>query len=296
MSGPFLDSGQRVTELRSTNIDSRTVSGFGDEWTAFDQTELDGREYERLFESYFAIFPFDRLPADAEGFDLGCGSGRWAAGVAPQVGLLHCIDPSEKALSVAKRRLRFSANVQFHLAAADSIPLPDASQDFGYSLGVLHHIPDTARALEDCVRKLKPGAPFLVYLYYALDGRPSWYRGLWRMTDFVRRLVFRLPFQARKGVTTAIAATVYWPLARSARLAEAAGADVSAFPLASYRESSFYSMRTDALDRFGTRLEQRFTRSQIERMMRAAGLSDIKFSNRPPFWVACGTRNTSINS
>jgi 2-polyprenyl-3-methyl-5-hydroxy-6-metoxy-1,4-benzoquinol methylase len=32
-------------------------------------------------------------------------------------------------------------------------------------LGVLHHIPDTAAAMRDCVRKLKLGAPFLFYLY-----------------------------------------------------------------------------------------------------------------------------------
>jgi len=169
----FSPLGQRVTDLQSENIDSRTVSGFGEEWAAFDQSKLTGAEYERLFQSYFSLFPFETLPSGATGFDLGCGSGRWALGVAPRVGLLHCIDPSEKALSVAKHRLSHCSNVRFHLAASDSIPLQDESQDFGYSLGVLHHVPDTQRALEDCVRKLKPGAPFLVYLYYALDGRPA---------------------------------------------------------------------------------------------------------------------------
>ena len=58
----------------------------------------------------------------------------------------------------------------------------------------------------------------------------------------------------------------------------------------SNRTASFYTMRTDALDRFGTRLEHRFTRDEIERMMTDAGLTDITFSDRPPFWVACGRR------
>jgi hypothetical protein len=49
-------------------------------------------------------------------------------------------------------------------------------------------------------------------------------------------------------------------------------------------------MRTDALDRFGTRLEQRFSRTQIEQMMITAGLKDIRFSEREPFWVACGIK------
>jgi hypothetical protein len=49
-------------------------------------------------------------------------------------------------------------------------------------------------------------------------------------------------------------------------------------------------MRTDALDRFGTRLEQRFTRAEIEVMMRRAGLTDIRFSETEPYWVACGRK------
>jgi SAM-dependent methyltransferase len=272
------------------NIDRETVEGFGQEWSAFDQTALSPEEQQQLFDRYFAIFPFEDLPADAEGFDLGCGSGRWAALVAPRVGTLHCIDPAEAALAVARKRLADLPNVRFHCAASDSIPLDDGSQDFGYSLGVLHHIPDTRRALADCIAKLKPGAPFLLYLYYALDDRPAWFRALWRASDIVRGGLARLPFAARKAVTSAIAAGVYWPLARLARSGAARGRDVSSWPLSAYRDLSFYTMRTDALDRFGTRLEQRFTRGQIEQMMTDVGLIDIRFSDREPYWVACGIK------
>ena len=274
------------------NIDLATVEGFGAEWGAFDQSGLKDREYDATFYAYFGIFPFAELPPDAEGFDLGCGSGRWAARVVEHVGILHCIDPSVQALEVAKRRLGNQPKARFHLAAADSIPLEDASQDFGYSLGVLHHIPDTRSALADCVRKLKPGAPFLVYLYYKLDGRPPWFRALWRVTDVFRRGISRLPFAMRRTVTDVIAAVVYWPLVRSARLGERLGIDVSNLPLSAYRHNSFYTLRTDALDRFGTRLEQRFSRPEIEEMMRAVGLEGIQFSDRPPFWVACGRKRT----
>ena len=272
------------------NIDRETVRGFGEEWAAFDQSKLVGREYEKLFHGYFGIFGFADLPEQAEGFDLGCGSGRWAAGVAPKVGRLHCIDPSEQALAVARRRLAAVPNVDFHLASAESIPLPSASQDFAYSLGVLHHVPDTAAALAAAVGKLKPGAPFLLYLYYKLDDRPAWFRGLWRATDLARRVIAGMPFGLRKAVTTVIAATVYWPLARTSYLAEKAGLEVSGVPLSPYRYRSFYSMRTDALDRFGTRLEQRFSRNEIEAMMAEAGLRDIRFSDAPPYWVACGVK------
>lgn len=270
------------------NIDTETVAGFGEEWAKFDQTAMDYDEWAHHFDGYFSLFPFDRLAPDAQGFDLGCGSGRWAAGVAPRVGHLHCIDPAERALDVARRRLADAPNVTFHLAGVDELPFADESQDFGYSLGVLHHIPDTAGAMKSAVRKLKPGAPFLVYLYYAFDQRPLWFRALWRATDGVRRVVSRLPFGPRSAVTGAIAATVYWPAAKTARVAERLGLDVDHLPLSSYRNYSFYTMRTDALDRFGTRLEQRFTKSQIAAMMEKAGLENIRFRDGVPYWVAIG--------
>jgi ubiquinone/menaquinone biosynthesis C-methylase UbiE len=95
---------------------------------------------------------------------MGCGSGRWAKQVLPRVGLLNCIDPSTDALSVAKPNLSGYTNVRFLQATTETVPLRAESQDFGYSLGVLHHVPDTQSTMDSCV-KLKPGAPFLLYLY-----------------------------------------------------------------------------------------------------------------------------------
>ena len=64
---------------------------------------------DSAFDSYFHIFPFDDLAA-AEGFDMGCGSGRWAKFVAPKVGFLNCIDPSDEALEQAKLNLESAKN------------------------------------------------------------------------------------------------------------------------------------------------------------------------------------------
>lgn len=271
------------------NLDPATVAGFGEEWAAFDQAALGEDENRRLFEQYFSLLPLERL-RDGEGFDLGCGSGRWALLVAPHVARLHCIDPSAKALDVCRRKLAGVENAEFHLAGAQDIPLPDASQDFGYSLGVLHHIPDTEAALKQCVAKLRPGAPFLLYLYYRFDNRPGWFRALWQISDLARRAVARLPFRLRRAAAEIIAASIYLPLARLARTSQRLGADVSNWPLSHYRDVSFYTMRTDALDRFGTRLEHRFSRVETEAMMRRCGLADIRFAEEPPFWVAVGTK------
>jgi len=270
------------------NLDAAVVSDFGAEWSRFDQSGMSDAELRAAFDRYFAVFPWDRLPTDAAGFDLGCGSGRWASLAAPRVGALHCIDAADAALNVAREKLAGLDNVQFHNASVDAIPLADGSMDFGYSLGVLHHVPDTQAGISSCTAKLKPGAPMLLYLYYALDGKPGLYRAIWKLSDAVRTGVATLPRPLKFAACQLLAATVYWPLARTAWLLEKLGAKVDNLPLSDYRHNSFYSMRTDALDRFGTRLEQRFTRVQIEAMMTAAGLTDIRFHEGAPYWCAVG--------
>ena len=274
---------------QEANIREEVVDGFGEEWKKFDQSELSKEELEFIGEEYFGIFPWKMLPENAVGFDLGCGSGRWAKLVAPRVGHLHCIDPSI-AIEVAKKNLSANSNCSFHRNGVDDIPLEDNSMDFGYSLGVLHHIPDTSAGMKACVKKIKPGAPFLVYLYYAFDNQPFWFRAIWKASDLFRRMISIMPFPLRFVSSQLIAVLVYFPLAKLSRLVEILGGKVHSFPLSAYRFKSFYTMRTDALDRFGTRLEHRYTRIQIQKMMEDSGLEKIVFSDSIPFWVAVGIK------
>ncbi|MFN3348151.1 class I SAM-dependent methyltransferase [Pseudorhodoplanes sp.] len=283
-----------MSQNPSSNVDERVAKGFGDEWSTFRQSEDDLTPAQRqaIFENYFSIFPWTALPDDGGiGLDAGCGSGRWSMGVAPRVKHLHALDASADALSVARQNLARFHNVTFHHASVGNIPLSDRSLDFAFSLGVLHHVPDTQAAIEAIAAKLKPGAPFLVYLYYAFDNRPAWFRGLWAVSDVIRRAVSRMPHAVRLAVSQAIAALVYWPLTRLALIVEKSGKSPDAIPLSWYRDKSFYVMRTDAYDRFCTRLEQRFTRAQIAEMLTRAGFRDIRFSEREPFWCAVGIRN-----
>jgi hypothetical protein len=151
-------------------------------------------------------------------------------------------------------------------------------------------LPDTAAAIKDCVSKLKSGAPFLIYLYYAFDNRPKWFTFIWKCSDIFRRVISKMPFIIKYPLSNIIAAIVYYPLSRITLLIEKMGMDVSNVPLTEYRAKSFYAMRTDALDRFGTRLENRFTQVQIKIMMEDAGLTNVKFSDIAPYWCAIGTK------
>lgn len=278
------------------NADDAVVSDFGAEWSRFTQESLSDAERRAIFESYFAIFPWQSLPPAPAGADVGCGSGRWAALVAPRVATLHCVDASGAALAVARQNLSNVENVVFHHASVGELPFPPASLDFAYSLGVLHHVPDPHAAVRSVVRCLKPGAPLLLYLYYAFDNRPAWFRALWRASNAVRVGISRMPGGVKQVACELIAAGVYWPLARSGAILDRFSAMPAAWPLAAYRHRSFYVMRTDALDRFGTRLEHRFTRAQIQDMMEAAGLSRISFSPSLPYWCVVGFRDAPAGS
>lgn len=269
------------------NIDFKTVESFGDEWLKYDQSGMEENESVQLFKRYFSIFPWNKLPKNSKGFDMGCGSGRWAKFLANKVGHLHCIDPSE-AIKVAKNKLRKFKNITFHQKSLDNISLKNGSMDFGYSLGVLHHVPNTQKAIKSCSKLLKPGAPLLIYIYYNFDNRPLWFKYLWKFTNLIRFIICRLPKFLKFLFCDLIAISIYFPLARIALMTETIGINLENFPLNSYRHTSFYVMRTDARDRFGTPLEKRFSKKEIFIMMNKAGLERIKFSNLVPFWTAVG--------
>ena len=271
------------------NLDKKTVKSFGDEWAHFDQSGMSNKEAYKIFKSYFSIFPFDKLSKSAEGFDMGCGSGRWAKFVAPKVGLLHCVDPSI-AIKVAQKNLKKFKNINYHKKSLDKSGLKEKSQDFGYSLGVLHHVPNTKLAINSCVKLLKPGAPFLLYIYYSFDNRPTWFKFVWMISNLLRLVINRLPKFFNFLICDIIAIFIYYPIARFILLIKKIGIDFKNFPLYSYHSRSFYVMRTDSRDRFGTPLEKRFTKKQILKMMKESGLEKIKFKNSIPFWTAMGLK------
>lgn len=270
------------------NLDERTVAHFGEEWETFPQErgwEKPG-SLQKLFDSYFAPLPKGALNDSVVAGDFGAGSGRWAAIVATRVAHLYVIEPSPLAMNVARSHLRELTNVTYVEEPIGGPSMPVGSLDLAYSLGVIHHIPDPLQALKDIRETLKPRGWFVGYLYYALDDRPRWYRLLWRLSDLLRSRISRMPRARRVLVTDLLACLVYWPLARFARLLGTFGVRASPLPLSEYSDKSFYVMRNDALDRFGTPLEQRFTQAQIRALLAEAGydVETLVFSPDPPYW------------
>lgn len=277
--------------MNKKNFDQDIVDDFGDEWEAYDYSSNDSEELEKQFLKYFSVFPWSKV-TNGVGVDLGCGTGRWAKFVAEKVALLICLDASNKVVQVAKKNTIENENCHVIKGRIDDLPFLDSSLDFAYSLGVLHHLPDTLDAIKKCTKKLKPGAPFLLYLYYAFDNRPIWYLFVWKLSDFFRKIISSSPFYIKYPLSVIIALTIYFPLARLSLLLEKINFDITNIPLSHYRSKSFYMLRTDALDRFGTKVERRFTKKQIKIMMENADLVNIKFANNEPYWCVVGIKST----
>ena len=218
----------------AANLDRATVGDFGREWRRFDQDAVGDAELLQLFQEYFAVFPWDSLPEDATGFDAGCGSGRWAALVAPRVGHLDCVDASAEAWRSPEGNSPGQANVSL----PRSLPRCHAARrrQHGFRLQPWRaaSLADPLAGLPDCVRKLKPGAPMLIYIYYAFDNRPAWFRLLWLASDYLRRAVAKAPFQLKSMIAELFVATIYLQLARSEALRAISGLNVTNWPLSAY--------------------------------------------------------------
>ena len=276
--------------IKKNNIREKVIKDFGLEWQRFDQSDryFKSSESKKIFNKYFDIFPFKKININSIGMDLGCGSGRWAKYIAPKVKKLILVDPSKKALDIAKKNLYEINNVVFYCNDIDLLPVENNSLDFTYSLGVLHHLPDTQKAIKNISVKLKKNAPLLLYLYYSLDNRSFIYKFIWKITNIMRIIISNLPVKLKNIICDILALIIYFPLARLSLLLNLIKINYNFLPLSFYKDKSFYTMRTDCLDRFGTKLEKRFSLKEIKEMMENAGFINIINSDKEPYWCVVG--------
>jgi len=274
---------------KDQNLDQQVIDSFGHEWSAFDYAES---ETDDALDTQFSAYctPIDLTQFNSKSSvaaDFGAGSGRWASRLLPHFSLVYALEPSDGANTVLKNKFASEPRIKILRETVGANSIPDGSLDLAMSLGVLHHIPDTGLAIKNVASKIKVGGVFLCYLYYNLENKPVFYRGLFWASNSLRWVISRLPHSMRRLIAQMIAGAIYFPLARTARILGNIGRDVSNFPLHHYANMPFVMLQNDALDRFGTRLEQRFSKKQITEMVGEAGfdLSTLKFSDIEPFWT-----------
>ncbi|QDT12270.1 class I SAM-dependent methyltransferase [Planctomycetes bacterium K23_9] len=273
------------------NLDPRTVESFGEEWEHF--SEFDEKDLGVIGPMYFSILlPY--LNKEVNLLDAGCGTGRWSKYLSTKVGWIEAIDPSS-AVQAAGKLLEDSPNVRITRAGIGDIPFEDETFDVVISVGVLHHMPDTFEGIARCAEKLKPGGRLFVYLYYSCDNRGTLFRLCFKASNVLRRVVAALPSVLKQIVCDILAVTVYLPLVALARVIRWFSPKSEMFrliPLSAYYDKSFWVIRNDSRDRFGTPLEQRFSKVEIEAMLTKAGLTNVEFSDHVPFWCAVAMKPT----
>jgi SAM-dependent methyltransferase len=144
---------------------ARTRESFGRQWTTYDVYRA--REDEATFRTKTGFSP--ELARGKRVLDAGCGSGRYAA-VAAAWGAAEVVAFDlgrgvERAFSLNRDK----PNVHFMQANIFSLPLAERSFDFIYSIGVLHHTPDTRRAFRRLLPLLAPGGRISIWLYKKRD-------------------------------------------------------------------------------------------------------------------------------
>ena len=273
----------------NSNLDPETIKSFGKEWKKFH--DFSEEDIEKGGDAYFDIVSREMIKSDSYVIDIGCGSGRWTKYLHGKTGFIEAIDPSSSIFS-ADELLKDAENVRLSQCSIDNIPFDDNTFEFALCLGVIHHLPNPQKALTDCVRKIKTGGYILLYVFYDLETRGIFYRLLFKIANIMRMIISRLPIPVKNASCDLIAVIIYFPLVLLISGFRALGLEriAAKLPLHFYHDKSFYTIRNDSLDRFGTPLEKRFSKREITTMMKKAGLSEITFSNKEPYYHAIGKR------
>lgn len=100
--------------------------------------------------------------------EIGCGLGTDGAQFAEAGAHYTGVDLTDAAVELARKRFElFGLSGEFQTADAENLPFPDESFDLIYSHGVLHHTPDTAKAIREIHRVLRRGGRAMVMLYHS---------------------------------------------------------------------------------------------------------------------------------
>jgi SAM-dependent methyltransferase/uncharacterized protein YbaR (Trm112 family) len=244
------------------------AASFGDEWHRFRTVQMDSANGTRESEVAFAL-KTGLTADDVRGrlvLDAGVGAGRYAEVMARWGAEVVGVDLT-RAVDAAAENLRAQPTV--HLVQADIFALPfrDQTFDVGYSIGVLHHTPDTAAAFRRVAALVKKGGHLAVYVYFA--------GGLARYcSDAFRVVTTRLPRPV-----------VYWlsvaaiPLYFLHRLPVIGRVSQTLLP--TNMHSNWRWRWLDTFDWYTPRYQWKHRYPEVIRWFREAGFSDLYVADEP---------------
>jgi SAM-dependent methyltransferase len=272
----------RFVEAPADETARRTQASFGYEWTHFADWRHSG---ETNFNDYFQGIDLATLNGRLV-LDAGCGMGRHTRQVAPFAGQVVAVDFS-RAIDQVSHNVAELNNVDCVQADVLALPFADGAFDFVYSLGVLHHIAETDRALLGLVRKVRPGGKLRVYLYWKRHG---WQGAALSLVTAARRVTTRLPLSVLRGLCWLLSVGLSIGVVVPYRVLLALGVRAHEdWPLFVYTKYPFTVLYNDQFDRFSAPIEKRYDPEEVRRLLEAAGLQDVQV--HPCFgWIADGMK------
>jgi ubiquinone/menaquinone biosynthesis C-methylase UbiE len=142
--------------------------------TQFTHLEWGSKEFFREVERFRyetqpfmnRIVGFDRF-GGKKLLEVGCGLGTDLLQFAKGGALVTGVDLTPQSIELVKRRFALEElQVDARVSDAENLPFDDATFDVVYSFGVLHHTPNTQKAIDEVYRVLRPGGKIVIMLYH----------------------------------------------------------------------------------------------------------------------------------
>lgn len=265
---PIVRGIPRFVDVPEDETAKRTQESFGYEWTHFNDWRQSG---ETNFNDYFEGVNLAAL-GDRVVLDAGCGMGRHARQIAPYARRVVAIDFS-RAIEQAAHNVSGMPNVDCVQADLLALPVADASFDFVYSLGVLHHLDETERALRSLVDKIRPGGRLRIYLYWKRHG---WRGALLSIATLARKVTTRMPLGMLRGFCWVLSIGLYLAVVLPYRVLSKAGVRAhETWPLFVYSKYPFDVLYNDQFDRFSAPIEKRYDPDEVKALLESVGLRDV---------------------
>ena len=171
-----------LTETKEENAD---IEHFNRRATSYETASSQGYFFDRIQRLVLRLAKDQTNPEVI--LDVGCGTGRLLRKAKEQYpnARLVGVDAAEKMIQQATQLL---PEAQFHVAMAESLPLPDGSIDLAFSTLSFHHWVDQAKGIREVARVLRQQGRFLL----ADIVIPRW------MSPFVRHFRYNNPYKIRE--------------------------------------------------------------------------------------------------
>ena len=253
------------------------ADSFGFQWKRFAQTQLDSANGTTRSRDTFVEktgWSLEELQGKRV-LDVGCGMGRFAEVAADAGAEVYGVDLS-RAVDAAYANLGSRPNVHVFQADVMNLPFAQESFDFIYSIGVLHHTPDTRAAFLRLPGLLKPGGVIAIWVYSSTTENLQ-------MSEWLRKLTPKLP-QPWLLATCRIAAPMY----HLHRLRGIGRLTRRALPTSMNEDPRWRWL--DTFDWYAPTYQWKHTFDEVEGWFEGAGLEAVKQLDFPV--AVTGTRPT----